>query len=129
MAMPDKGRARDLVPAGMMEGEAGASYSPVRSSVVPTVDMGGPGTVTRDEDSKKPPVSSSLVVELGMALTLVQPLKHVDQNFLFGGRFGQVASYVYLQRVKVNFPLRIAKCLEGARKSLEVTNTGLFISR
>jgi hypothetical protein len=76
-----------------MEGEAGASYSPVRSSVVPTVDMGAPGTVTRGEDSKKPPVNSSLVVALEMAPTLVQPLKHVDQNFLFEGPFGQIASY------------------------------------
>jgi hypothetical protein len=76
-----------------MEGEAGASYSPVRSSVVPTVDMGAPGTVTRDEDSKKPPVNSSLVVVLGMALTVVQLLKHVDENFLSEEPFRQAASY------------------------------------
>jgi hypothetical protein len=74
-----------------MEGEAGASYSPVRSSAVQKGDMGAPGTVTRDEDSKKPPVNSSLVVALGMVVTLVQPLKHVDQNFLFEGPFGQEA--------------------------------------
>lgn len=77
---PDKGRVRDLVPAGRMEGEAGATYSPVRLSVVPTVDMGAQDTVIRDEDWKKPPVNSSLSVALGMALTLVQLLKHVDQN-------------------------------------------------
>lgn len=88
---PDKGCVRDLVPAGRMEGEAGASYSPVRSSAVQKGDMGAPGTVTRDEDSKKPPVNSSLVVALGMVVTLVQPLKHVDQNFLFEGPFGQEA--------------------------------------
>lgn len=88
---PDKGRVRELVPAGRMAGEAGASYSPVRSSAVPTGDMGAPGTVTRDEDSKTPLVNSSLVVALGMVVTLVQPLKHVDQNFLCEGPFGHEA--------------------------------------
>lgn len=90
----DKGCVRDLVPAGRKEGEAGLSYSPVRSSVVPMVDMVALDTGTRDEDSKKPPVSSSLVVALGMALTLVQPLKHVDRNFLSEGLFRQAASYM-----------------------------------
>jgi len=106
VARPDKRRVRDLVPAGRMEGEAEASYSPVRSSVVPTVDMGVPGTATRDEDSKKPPVNSSLVVALGMALTLVQSLKHVGQNLL-EGPFRQEASYMSLQKVMVNFSLRM----------------------
>jgi hypothetical protein len=119
---PDKERVRDLVLARRMEGEAGASYSPVRSSVVPTVDMGAPGTVTRDEDSKKPPVNSSLVVALEMALTLVQPLKHVDQNFLIEGPFGQEASYMSLQKVKVNLPLRIEglRSNDAFRTSIEV---------
>jgi len=118
---PDKRRVRDLVPAGRMEGEAGASYSPVRSSVVPTVDMGAPGTVTRDEDSKKPPVNSSLVVALGMALTLVQPLKHVEQN-LFEGPFGHEASYMSLQKVKVNLSLRVEglRSNDAFRTSIEV---------
>jgi hypothetical protein len=88
-----------------MEGEAGASYSPVRSSVVPTADMGAPGIVTRDEDSKKPPVNNSLAVALATALTSAQPLKHDNQNFLFEGPFGQEASYMSLQKVKVNLSL------------------------
>lgn len=119
---PDKGYVRDLVPAGKMEEEAGVSYSPVRSSVVPTVDMGAPGTVTRDEDSKKPPVNSSLAVALGMALTLVQPLKHVDQNLLFEGLFVQEASYMSLQKVTVNLPLRVEglRSNDAFRTSIEV---------
>lgn len=119
---PDKRRVRDLVPAGRMVGEAGASYSPVRSSVVPTVDMGAPGIVTRDEDSKKPPVNSSLVVALGMALTVVQSLKHVDQNFLFEGPFGQEARYMSLQKVTVNLPLGMEglRSKDAFRNSIEV---------
>jgi len=119
---PDKRRVRDLVPAGMMEGEAGASYSLVRSFVVPKVDMGAPGIVTRDEDSKKPPVNSSLVAALGMTLTLVQPLKHVDQNFIFEGPFGQEASYMSLQKVKLNLPLymELLRSNDSFRTSIEV---------
>jgi hypothetical protein len=54
--------------------------------------MGAPGTVTKDEDSKNSPVKNTLVVALGMAVTLTKPLKRVEQNFLFEGPFGQVAS-------------------------------------
>jgi len=105
-----------------MEGEAGASYSPVRSSVVLTGDMEAPGTMTRDEGSKKSPVNSSLVVALGMSLTVVQPLKHVDQNFLFEGPFGQEASCLCQKKVNVNLPLRMERFRSNKafRTSIEV---------
>jgi hypothetical protein len=67
--------------------------------------------VTTDEDSKKPLANSTLVMALGMALTAAQPLKHIEQNFLFEGPFGQLASYMFLLKVDVNFTLCVGNML------------------